>query len=110
MAQLDIDPEGLDGSGSRIEGVSERFNAAIEAFSAKIEGFGDACGGDEIGGLIGDAHQAVLEWAKECFLEASGSIADAGYDIRDFAAQHLAADDEVAQIFTQLESELGGGA
>jgi len=110
MSQLDINPEGLDASGSQIEAVAERFNAAIETFSSKIEGFGDACGGDEIGGLIGQAHQAVFEWAKECFVEAAESISEAGYDIRDFAVQHLTADDEVEGIFKQLESDLGGGA
>jgi hypothetical protein len=75
---------------------------------ASIEGVSEACGSDEIGGLIEQAHTEVFEWAKECFQEAAQSMADAGFDVRDFAAQHLAADEEIAQIFTQLSSELGG--
>lgn len=110
MSQMDIDPEGLKSSGTQIEGVAERFFGALEQFGARIEGFGDACGGDEIGGLIGVAHQEVFAAAQECFTEAAQSIADAGYDLRDFAEQHIAADDEIAAIFKQLESGLGGGA
>jgi len=110
MSQLDIDPEGLDSSGSQIEGVAERFFSALEQFSAKIEGFSDASGGDEIGGLIGMAHQEVFAAAQECFTEAAQSIADAGADLRDFAKQHTDVDDEIAAIFTQLGSDLGGGA
>ncbi|MDA1362182.1 hypothetical protein O1R50_21325 [Glycomyces luteolus] len=110
MPGLSIDPEGMDSAGQGLEGTSERFFAALEQFTAKIEGVGDACGGDEIGGLIGDAHQAVYEWAMECFQDLAQGIADAGYDVRDFAAQHLAVDDEIAQIFKGLESEFGGGS
>ncbi|GAA2126324.1 hypothetical protein [Glycomyces algeriensis] len=108
MGNLQIDPDGLDQAGQSIEGTAEKFFAAVDRFAASIEGVSEACGSDEIGGLIDQAHTEVFEWAKECFQEAAQSMADAGFDVRDFAAQHLAADDEIAQIFTQLSSELGG--
>jgi hypothetical protein len=108
VGNLQIDPDGLDQAGQSIEGTAERFFAAVDRFSSSIEGVSEACGSDEIGGLIEQAHTEVFEWAKECFLEAAQSMADAGLDVRDFAAQHLAADDEIAQIFTQISSEFGG--
>lgn len=110
MSRVDIDPESLDSAGQDIEGTAERFFAALERFAGRIEGFGDAAGGDEIGGLIGSAHQEVFSWAMECFQEAAQSMADAGFDVRDFAVQHLNADDEIAQVFQKLERDLGGGA
>lgn len=110
MSRLQIDPDGLDQAGQSIEGTAERFFAAVDRFASSIEGVTEACGNDEIGGLIQQAHNEVFEWAKECFLEAAQSMADAGFDVRDFAAQHLTVDDEIAQIFEQLNSELGGGS
>ncbi|THV21756.1 hypothetical protein [Glycomyces paridis] len=107
---LQIDPDGLDQAGQSIEGTAERFFAAVDEFSSRIEGVTAACGSDEIGGLIEQAHTAVFEFAKECFSEAAQSMADAGLDVRDFAVQHLNADNEVAQAFIQLTSELDGGS
>jgi hypothetical protein len=107
---LQIDPDGLDRAGQSIEGTAERFFAAVDQFAASIEGVTEACGSDEIGGLIEQAHTEVFEWAKECFLEAAQSMADAGLDVRDFAVQHLDADNEIAQAFIQLSSDLDGGA
>lgn len=110
MANLQIDPDGLDSAGQGMEGTAERFFTALETFTDKIASHSDAAGGDEIGGLIGEAHQAIFEWAMECFQEAAQSIADAGFDIRDFAAQHLAADEEIAQIFKGIGGDMGGGS
>ncbi|WP_335991509.1 hypothetical protein [Glycomyces sp. MUSA5-2] len=108
MAGLQIDPEGLDSAGQAIEAVAESFFAAVNSFSSSIEGVTEACGSDEIGGLIQQAHTEVFEWAKECFEEAAQELADAGFDVRDFAKQHLDNDDAIAQIFTQFSSEMGG--
>lgn len=110
MAGLQINPDGLDQAGQSIEATAERFFAAVDQFASRIEGVTEACGTDEIGGLIEQAHTEVFAWAKECFTAAAESMADAGYDIRDFAAQHLAADDEIAQIFNSLGGDLGGGS
>lgn len=107
---LQIDPEGLDRAGQGIEGTAERFFAAVDRFASSIEGVTEACGSDEIGGLIEQAHTEVFEWAKECFQEAAQSMADAGFDVRDFAAQHLNADNEIAQAFIQLSANLDGGS
>ena len=110
MSELRIEPEQLEKAGKGIEGTAEQFTAVLEQFRSTIEGVGEAAGGDEIGGLIGDAHQAVYDAAMECFQEAAQSMTDAGFDVRDFATQHLAVDDEVAQIFGKLQGELGGKA
>ena len=107
---LQINPDGLDQAGQSIEETAERFFAAVDQFASSIEGVAEACGSDEIGGLIEQAHTEVFEWAKECFNEAAQSMADAGLDVRDFATQHLNADNEIAQAFIQLSSNLDGGA
>jgi hypothetical protein len=110
MSELRIEPDGLEQAGQRVEATAERFFAAVDRFAGSIEGVSSACGSDEIGGLIEQAHTEVFEWAKECFTEAAQSMADAGVDVRDFASQYLGADSEIAQIFTQLNAELGGGS
>ncbi|MQM28294.1 hypothetical protein [Glycomyces albidus] len=107
MSGLQIDPDALDGAGQAMEAVAEQFFAAVDRFASSIEGVTEACGSDEIGGLIEQAHTEVFAWAKECFQEAAQEIADAGIDVRDFAKQHLDADNAIAQIFTQLSSDLG---
>ncbi|GAB3650255.1 hypothetical protein [Glycomyces tarimensis] len=107
---LQIDPDGLDRAGQDIEATAERFFGAVDQFASSIEGVAEACGGDEIGGLIEQAHTEVFEWAKGCFLEAAQSMAEAGLDVRDFAVQYLDSDNEIAQAFIQLSSELGGSA
>ncbi|SDD22057.1 WXG100 family type VII secretion target [Glycomyces harbinensis] len=108
MSGLQITPDELEKAGKNIEGTSETFNTVLEEFRSTIEGIGDACGGDEIGGLIGDAHQAIYEAAMECFQEAAQSMKDAGFDVQDFAIQHLAADEEIAQAFKTFQSDMGG--
>jgi hypothetical protein len=108
VSTVQIDPDGLDGAGQALEAVAESFFSAVDRFSSSIEGVTAACGSDEIGGLIEQAHTEIFEWAKECFQEAAQGIADAGYDVRDFAAQHLANDEAIAQIFSGLTPGSGG--
>lgn len=110
MAGIDIDAESLDAAGQGIESTAERFGETQERFQSTIEGFADAFGADEIGSLIGDAHQTIFDWVMECCGEAQQSIADAGFDVRDFAVQHQDADDQAAQAFQQLAGNLGGNA
>ncbi|MQM28905.1 WXG100 family type VII secretion target [Glycomyces albidus] len=110
MSELQIDPDQLDKAGTGIEGASEQLAQALEEFRATIEGIGDAAGGDEIGGLIGDAHQLIYESAMETFEDAVQSLADAGFDVRDFGVQHQAADDAIAKLFAGLQGEIGGGS
>jgi hypothetical protein len=110
VGNLQIDPESLDSAGQSVGGSADRFFAALEQFKAKIEGIGNASGGDEIGGLIGAAHDEVFAMAMECFQIAAEEIAEAGADIRDFAVQHQTADDETAKVFNDLLSQLEGGA
>ncbi|GAA1692984.1 hypothetical protein GCM10009830_45940 [Glycomyces endophyticus] len=110
MPDLQIDPEALDRSGQTIEATAEKFFTAVDTFASSIEGVTAACGTDEIGGLIEQAHTAVFEFAKECFTEAAQSMADAGVDVRDFAKTHLDGDDAVSQAFNQIASSIGGGA
>lgn len=110
MSGLHIDPDLLDKAGQGIEGTAEQLATVLEEFRAKIEGTGDAAGGDEIGGMIGDAHQFIYESAMECFEEAVQSLKDAGFDVRDFGVQHQAADEAIAKLFGALGGEVEGAA
>ncbi|WP_026929452.1 hypothetical protein [Glycomyces tenuis] len=102
MSGFDIDTDGLDKGGQGVAATAGGFFAAIDAFASRIEGVTEACGSDEIGGLIEQAHAEIFAWAKECFAEAARSMADAGIDVRDFAAQHLNTDNEISRAFVQI--------
>jgi hypothetical protein len=47
-----------------------RFTQALSAFQAELEGYGRPWGEDDIGSLIGAAHDEVSAWAFDCYQSA----------------------------------------
>ncbi|MEV6350218.1 hypothetical protein [Actinoplanes sp. NPDC051851] len=103
---LTIDPEGLDASGQSLQGVAERFGAALATFQAEIASFGQPWGADDIGSLIGAAHDEVSAAAYECYQGVIDEMAAAGADLSGMAATYQALEDAIGQHMDTLRSGL----
>ncbi|MCD0445666.1 hypothetical protein LO763_18835 [Glycomyces sp. A-F 0318] len=108
MADLDLDLESFRRAADEFDAAKEEVQALLDQFTGTLAQFADAFGGDEIGMLVGMAHDACTEVLNECFTTNIEEIADYAEAIRDMADGHEAADNENAQLFNQLLTELGG--
>lgn len=108
MASLDIDLDALRSGADDLDVAKEQVQALFDQFQSAAEALADAFGGDEIGMLVGMAHQACMEAAAECFSTNLEDLADYALSLREMADNHQAADEETASIFEQLLGELGG--
>jgi hypothetical protein len=63
MTGFMIDPERLSASGAALQSVAARLSAELASFRSELAGFGAPWGSDDIGSLIGAAHDEVSAWA-----------------------------------------------
>jgi hypothetical protein len=103
---VDVTPESLEYSGQRLGTVAERFASALTAFQAEIAGFGRPWGEDDIGQLIGAAHDEVSAIAFECYGDALDEIAAAGADLSGMAARYATAEEAISQRMSALREAL----
>lgn len=108
MGSLQIDPESMHQSADQLDAAKEEVQAMIDQFNSALQQFADAFGGDEIGMLIGTAHDAITEVMNDCFETNIQELSDYSEILREMADNHQAADDETAQAFDQLLGEIGG--
>jgi hypothetical protein len=94
-----VDPAALGGSGTQLSEVAGTFLGALRAFEAELAGFGSPWGTDEIGSLIGAAHEEVAAWAFECFRTAAEELSAAGFDLGDMATAYEEVEDRVRGAF-----------
>lgn len=102
MNDLEIDTDRLDVAGRRLSAAAEHFVGALTAFQAELAGFGQPWGADDIGTLIGAAHDEVSTWAFECYQAALDEIVAAGADLSGMAAAYDAAELANADQFSSL--------
>jgi uncharacterized protein YukE len=107
VAGLDLTPELMHRSAADMDAVKEQIQALIDKFNGKVAEYADAFGGDEIGSLLGVAHEACIGALNECFTTNIDEIAQFGLNIREMADGHAANDEEIGKIFDQLLGELG---
>ncbi|WP_205326004.1 WXG100 family type VII secretion target [Glycomyces sp. YM15] len=107
MPSFDIDPETFRQAADQLDAAKDEVQALLDQFTGALEQFADAFGGDEIGMLVGMAHQACTEALSECFTTNIDELADYAQCVREMADRHQATDDETAQIFNELLGELG---
>lgn len=107
MAGLDIAPESMHKSAADMDAVKDQIQALIDAFNGKVGEYADAFGGDEIGSLLGIAHEACTGALNECFTSNIEELQQFGQNIREMADGHAANDEEIGKIFEQLQGELG---
>lgn len=107
MAGLEITPESMHQSAGDMDAVKDQIQALIDKFNGKVGEYADAFGGDEIGSLLGMAHEACTGALNDCVTTNIEELAQFGQNIREMADSHQATDDEIAKGFEQLLGELG---
>ncbi|MEU5155329.1 hypothetical protein [Glycomyces sp. NPDC021274] len=107
MPSFDIDPETFRQAADQLDAAKDEVQGLLDQFTGALEQFADAFGGDEIGMLVGIAHQACTDALTECFSTNIEELADYAQCVREMADNHQATDDETAQIFNELLGELG---
>ncbi|MFC4069392.1 WXG100 family type VII secretion target [Actinoplanes subglobosus] len=66
MSGIEIDPEAIRSAARQLAGAAEDIGALTDRFLADLEGLGAPWGTDDLGTLIGVAHDAVLDAALDC--------------------------------------------
>jgi hypothetical protein len=94
-----VDPSALGGSGAELSEVAAAFLRELRSFQSELAGFGSPWGADEIGSLIGAAHEEVASWAFECFQTAAEELSTAGLDLGDMATAYQEVEDRVRGAF-----------
>ncbi|MEU8819655.1 hypothetical protein [Actinoplanes sp. NPDC048796] len=107
MTGFSIDPERLAASGSALRGVAARLSSELASFRSELAGYGTPWGSDDIGSLIGAAHDEVSSWAFECYQDALDEMALAGEDVMDISARYTEADENASRRFHGLLTEPG---
>src|SRR3954447_16930895 len=102
MTGFMIDPERLSTSGSALQMAASRLSSELASFQSELDGFGAPWGSDDIGSLIGAAHDEVSSWAFECYRDALDEMAAAGADVVDMSAQYTEVDENVSRRFRGL--------
>jgi hypothetical protein len=96
---FNVDPHALGSSGASLSQVAGEFAAALRAFQSELSGFGAPWGADEIGSLIGAAHEEVAQWAFECFEVAAEELGAAGFDVGDMATSYREVEERIRGAF-----------
>lgn len=108
MGGPQVQPERLTAAGKSLEDVAARFLEALTAFRSELEGFGRPWGQDDIGSLIGAAHDEVSAWAFECYGSALEEIAEAGVDLSGMGERYEAIESAIRGQFDGFQQGLGG--
>ncbi|MCD0442035.1 hypothetical protein LO763_00135 [Glycomyces sp. A-F 0318] len=108
MAGFQIDTESMRQAADRLDAAKDEVQGLLDQFTGALGQFADAFGGDEIGMLVGIAHQACSDALTECFTTNIDELADYAQCVREMADDHEATDAEIAQIFGGLQGGLGG--
>lgn len=108
MDRLSIDPDllesisqGLGVSGEDLAGVWQAFREKVSSSAA------EGAGGDELGGIIGEIHNVIVEIFDESVTSVIEEFSDAGADVQEWAAGHREADEAARAEFERTLGELG---
>lgn len=110
MEGFSVNPDQFDSAGSGFQANSTDLQDVWQSFMDKVSSASDAAGSDEIGGIIGEIHQVIVDAFDESITACVDELVAAGEDVKEWAASHLESDEETAQIFEDLLGELGSGA
>ncbi|RRR99689.1 WXG100 family type VII secretion target [Glycomyces terrestris] len=106
MPDIQLDFESMRQAADQLDAAKDEVQALLDQFTGALEQFADAFGGDEIGMLVGIAHQACTDALTGCFSTNIEDLADYAQCIRDMADDHETGDAEIAKIFTDLQGEI----
>jgi hypothetical protein len=106
MTGLHVDPDSLRTSGQQLGAVAARFSAELSSFRAQLSSFGEPWGHDDIGSLIGTAHEEVSSYAFECYQSALDEISLAGEDLGTMGDLYDAAETAITERLASLRNVL----
>ncbi|GIG71340.1 hypothetical protein [Phytomonospora endophytica] len=109
MTGFQVDIGGIDGAGKVLQDVATSFGEALSRFQAELNGYNRPWGdNDDLGGLIGAAHDEVSEYAFECYQDALDEISSAGVDLSEMAEKYRIVEEAADGDFTRFHQKLGG--
>ncbi|WP_019631756.1 WXG100 family type VII secretion target [Actinomadura atramentaria] len=73
---FEVDPSRLRASASELRAVADRLQQALSDFEATVDGFGQPWGADDIGSIIGMAHDEAFDTALDCFTTNADDLAE----------------------------------
>lgn len=88
MNEVKVSTGRIRSAAAELKAVAEDLTEAARAFQAEVSGFGAPWGGDEIGMLIGVAHDAIFQAALECFAENAKELSEHAEGLRRVAKTH----------------------
>ncbi|MDA1361626.1 hypothetical protein O1R50_18505 [Glycomyces luteolus] len=108
MDRLSIDPDLLDTVAQGLGVSAEDLASVWQSFRERIAPqAAEGAGGDEIGGIIGEIHNVIVEIFDESVNSVIEEFSEAGADVQEWATGHRDADENIRAIFEQLSGELG---
>ena len=107
MPGFDIEPETMRRSADELDVAKDEVQALLDQFTGAVEQFADAFGGDTIGSLAGVGHQVCMDKFTECINANIEDLTGLAQAVREMADDHQSSDDEIAEAFKQLQTDLG---
>ncbi|MFI5843538.1 hypothetical protein ACIA8K_27920 [Catenuloplanes sp. NPDC051500] len=104
--QLHVDWESMRTAATALGQISDAFGDRVDAFIATMEGFGQPWGTDDIGMLIGTAHEAVLDAAVDCFDSGIETFQAYAANLNAMADGYEATESGSTESFTAIGSTM----
>lgn len=101
-----VDPEQLRSAASQLAQVADQFGLDVDAFVSELDGYGQPWGGDDIGLLIGTAHDAVLDAALDCFDDNVDTMYDYSDNLLAMADNYDTVEGDNTQSFGDIGRDL----
>ena len=108
MEPLEVDVDALRRGAEQLAQAREGVRQAFEAFQAAAGGYAGAFGGDEIGMLLGLAHQACVDGLTECLSTNVAELESYAEGLAAMAEGYRAVEEDAAASFRAILGSLGG--
>ncbi|MEH0824336.1 MULTISPECIES: PE domain-containing protein [unclassified Micromonospora] len=108
MENLDVDIDAIRRGADELAQAKEDVRQAFEAFQAAVGGYAQAFGGDEIGMLVGVAHQACVDALTECVSTNVAELESYVDGLHAMAESYRAVEEGVTASFRSILGSLGG--
>ncbi|MET7864219.1 hypothetical protein [Micromonospora taraxaci] len=103
---LEIHPDHVWASGSRLVDVGDQLASAIETLDARLKSFGEPWGGDMLGTLVGLSFPVVTGYLVQCYAAMADEYQSSGEDLVALAEDLMAVEEDLAGQFGALAAKL----
>ncbi|MGC4744081.1 hypothetical protein ACLQ28_00220 [Micromonospora sp. DT201] len=107
MDPLDVDVDSVRRGAEELVQAKEQVGQAFEAFQAAVGSYAQAFGGDDIGMLLGVAHQACVDGLTECLSTNLIELENYAAGLHSMADGYRAVEEGVTDIFQSILGKLG---